>query len=345
MLALCKITPGEGGIAVCEREPREPGPGEVKIKVAAAGICGTDMQIYYWAPRMARRMELPRVLGHEVSGIVDAVGEGVTRPAIGDHVSLESHIFCGTCRPCRDGKAHLCRNITYPGISIDGGFAEYVTVPARIAWINPPGISHEIAAMMEPFGISVHASLVGAGVAGKSVLINGCGPIGLMNVATARALGAASIVACDLNPLQLGLAERLGADRTVNAGEEDLVAVIEDMTGGDGVDVAIEYSGSEEGFNACFAGLAKGGDLRLVGAPPRPIPVDFTQWLTKCPAMQNIHGRRIWQDWERASELILSGKVDLTPIMSHTLPLADAVRGFELIRSGEAIKPLIIPAG
>ncbi|MCH8922469.1 MAG: zinc-binding dehydrogenase [Planctomycetes bacterium] len=155
----------------------------------------------------------------------------------------------------------------------------------------------------------------------------------------------ASIVACDLNPLRLGLAERLGADRTVNAGEEDLVAVIEDMTGGDGVDVAIEYSGSEEGFNACFAGLAKGGDLRLVGAPPRPIPVDFTQWLTKCPAMQNIHGRRIWQDWERASELILSGKVDLTPIMSHTLPLADAVRGFELIRAGEAIKPLIIPAG
>ena len=166
-----------------------------------------------------------------------------------------------------------------------------------------------------------------------------------MNVATARALGAERIVACDLNPLRLGLAETLGADRTVNAGEEDLPGVIEDMTGGDGIDVGIEYSGSEAGFNAVFACLAKGGDFRLVGAPPRPIPVDFTQWLQKCPALQNIHGRRIWQDWERATELIVSGKVDLTPIMSHTLPLAEAVRGFELIRAGEAIKPLIIPPG
>ena len=265
MFAVCKVQEGEGGIAVEERYPRDPGPGEIMIKVAAAGICGTDMQIYYWAPRMARRMELPRVLGHEACGYVEKIGDGVMNVAVGDYVSLESHVYCGTCRPCRLGKAHLCTKTTYPGVSFDGGFAEYVTVPSQIAWINPADLPIEVAAMMEPFGIAVHTSLAGGGVAGRTVLVNGCGPIGLMNVASARALGATRIIACDINPLRLATAEKMGVDRAVNAAEEDLQAVVMDMTGGDGVDVAIEYSGSEAGFNACFQALAKGGDFRLVG--------------------------------------------------------------------------------
>jgi threonine 3-dehydrogenase len=343
MLAVCKVAEGEGGIAVCEREPRDPGPGEIRLKVSAAGICGTDMQIYYWAPRMARRMTLPRILGHEACGIVEAVGPDVRRPAIGDFVSLESHVFCGACRPCRLGNAHLCENTTYPGINFDGGFAEYVTVPAQIAWVNPPDLPVAVAAMMEPFGIAVHATLAGAGVAGRTVLVNGCGPIGLMNVATARALGARRVIACDLNALRLATAAEMGADRCVDAAKEDLRAAVADLTGGAGVDVAIEYSGSEDGFNAAFDCLAKGGDLRLVGAPPRPIPVDFTQWLLKCPSMQNIHGRRIWDSWQRATELLAAGAVDLGPINSHQLSLADGPKGFELIREGKAVKPLIVP--
>lgn len=343
MLAVCKVEAGRGGIAVLEREPRDPGPGEIRIKVAAAGVCGTDMQIYYWAPRMARRMTLPRVLGHEVGGVVDKIGSGVTNLRVGDHVSLESHIYCGACRPCRQGNAHLCRNTAYPGIDIDGAFAEYVTVPAHIAWVNPPGMPFEIAAMMEPFGIAVHAALAGGGVAGRSVLINGCGPIGLMAVAAARALGAARIVACDLNALRLATAVKMGADRTVNAGEEDVVPIVNDMTGGEGADVAIEFSGSEAGFNACFEALAKGGDFRLVGAPPTAIPVDFTRWLLKCPAMQNIHGRRIWDSWVQSSEMVAQGRVDLRPILSHTLPVKEAARAFELIVEGKAVKPMIVP--
>lgn len=343
MLAVCKVQEGEGGIAVEERDPRDPGPGEILIKVAAAGICGTDMQIYYWAPRMARRMQLPRVLGHEACGYVEAIGEGVMNVEVGDYVSLESHVYCGTCRPCRLGKAHLCTETTYPGVSFDGGFAEYVTVPSQIAWKNPADLPIEVAAMMEPFGISVHTSLAGSGVAGRTVLVNGCGPIGLMNVASARALGATRIIACDINPLRLATAEKMGADRTVNAAEEDLQSVVRDMTTGDGVDVAIEYSGTEAGFNACFEALAKGGDFRLVGAPPTAIPVDFTHWVVKCPEMQNIHGRRIWDSWQVASELVSSGAVDLGPIHSHSLPIKDGPFGFELIREGKALKPLIVP--
>jgi threonine 3-dehydrogenase len=217
MLAVCKVEPGEDGIEICRREPRDPGPGEIRLKVAAAGICGTDMQIYHWAPRMARRMALPRTLGHEVSGTVDAVGPGVEAPAVGDRVALESHIYCGVCRPCRLGKAHLCTDTAYPGIDIDGAFAEYVTVPARIAWEIPSAMGFETAAMMEPFGIAVHAALAGGGVAGRSVLVNGCGPIGLMCVAACRALGALTVIACDMNGLRLKTAGEMGADLCVDA--------------------------------------------------------------------------------------------------------------------------------
>ena len=345
MLALCKVEATEGGIAVRDREPRDAGPGEIRLKVAAAGICGTDMQIFNWAPRMARRMELPRILGHEVSGTVDQVGEGVTNVALGDHVSLESHIYCGTCRPCRLGKAHLCTETTYPGIDIDGAFAEYVTVPSVIAWKNPRELPHETGAMLEPFGIGVHACLEGTGVSGQSVLINGCGPIGLMAVAVARALGASRIIAADLNPLRLKTAEIMGADRVVKADEEETAAVARDMTGGDGVDVGIEFSGSEAGFNSVFDSLCKGADMRLVGGPPSAIPVDLTYWLLKCPTLIPIHGRRIWDTWQRATDLIYSGAVDLKPIQSHVLPLSEAVEGFELIRRGEAVKPLLVPEG
>ena len=141
MLTVCKVAEGEGGIAVLEGEPREPGPGEVMIKVSAAGICGTDMQIYYWAPRMARRMTLPRVLGHEACGIVTAVGPDVSSPAIGDFVSLESHVFCGTCRPCRLGNAHLYADPFLPDDAVRyAGGTSFVAKSAFLRWVSELGV-------------------------------------------------------------------------------------------------------------------------------------------------------------------------------------------------------------
>jgi threonine 3-dehydrogenase len=344
MKALCKVEPGEGGIALRDIAMREPGEGQIRIKVAAAGICGTDMQIFRWAPRMARRMQLPRVLGHELSGTVSALGAGVSHLAIGDHVTLESHIWCGHCTTCRRGREHLCENTRYPGIDIDGGFAEEVVVPASIAWVTPASLPHEIAAMLEPFGIAVHASLAGSGVSGQRVLVNGCGPIGLMNVAAARALGARTVIACDPNPLRLATARAMGADHVIDPGRDDLERACRDLTGGLGVDVGIEYSGTEAGFQAVFASLCKGGDFRLVGAPPQAIPVDFTWWLLKCPTLLTIHGRRIWDTWTVSSALVLENKVDLRPIASHVLPLTEGVAAFDLIRRGEAVKPILVPA-
>jgi threonine 3-dehydrogenase len=344
MQALSKVEPGVGGVALREVAVPEAGAQEIRIKVGAAGICGTDMQIYKWAPRMARRMRLPTVMGHEVSGIVDQVGSAVRHVKAGDHVALESHIYCGHCVQCRRGQEHLCADTKYPGIDIDGGFAEYVVVPASIAWVLTQPLDHTIAAMLEPFGIGVHAALEGTGVSGQTVLINGCGPIGLMCIAAARALGARKIIAGDMNPLRLASALQMGADRVVKVDQESLVDSVRDFTGGVGVDVGIEFSGSENGFKAVFESLAKGADFRLVGAPANPISVDFTQWLLKCPKMHNIHGRRIWKTWEQAMPLIYEGKVDLKPLVSHVLPMAEAASGFDLILQGQAVKPIIIPA-
>jgi threonine 3-dehydrogenase len=344
MLAMSKVQAVEGGVGLTAFEMKEPKAGEVRLKVQAAGVCGTDMQIYKWAPRMARRMALPRVMGHEVSGIVDAVGPGVTRLTLGQQAVLESHIFCGHCHPCQTDKAHLCENTRYPGIDIDGGFAPYIVVPEQIVYPLDQPLEPQIAAMLEPFGIGVHAALEGTGVAGQSVLVNGCGPIGLMAIAAARALGARRILAADANPRRLKIAEQLGADRIVDVRDESIVHVARDGTGGRGVDVGMEFSGTEAGFNAVFESLAKGADFRLIGGPSGPIPVDFTYWLLKCPTLYNIHGRRIWKTWAQAMPLIYEGRVCLHPLVSHVLPIAESPRAFELILQGEAVKPIVVPA-
>ncbi len=343
VLAISKTADGVGGLALTKHDVPEPGPGEFRLKVAAAGICGTDMQIYHWAPRMARRMALPRIMGHEVSGVVEAVGTGVTRVALGDHVSLESHIYCGQCAPCKQDRAHLCEATRYPGIDIDGAFASHLVVPEVIAWKNSKDLPHEDAAMLEPFGIAVHACLEGSGVDSQSVLINGCGPIGLMAVAAARALGAANIIAADPNPLRRDQATKIGADDAFDPASVDLVSAVNDVTRNAGVDVAIEFSGQPDGFRASIEAVAKGGDFRLVGAPAHPLEIDLTRWLLRCPRIINIHGRRIWESWEAAVPLIESGAVDLAPIRSHVLPLSEGLQGFDLILKGDALKPILIP--
>lgn len=341
MLALRKIAPVTGGLELHEVVKPEPGPGEIRIKVKLAGLCGTDVHIYHWAPRMATRMSLPRTIGHEVCGVVDAIGEGVAEIKEGDQVSLESHISCGKCRPCMLDQRHLCANLQYPGIDIDGCFADWVVVPASIAWVNPPGLSPEFSAMMEPFGIAVHACGEGTGVAGQVVLVNGCGPIGLMAVGVASALGARRVIAADLNPLRLAAAEKMGADQLINPSKKDLVKEVSCVTGGYGADVAIELTGADAGLKASLKALRRGGDYRLIGVPPSPVEIDLTQWVRTGPTIHNIHGRRVWRSWQQASDLLDSGKVDLSPLVSHVVPLKDANQAFELILKGEAVKPLL----
>jgi threonine 3-dehydrogenase len=343
MLALAKTKAVTDGLALCELEPRQPGPGEILVNVKAAGVCGTDMHIRNWVAWMAQRMKLPRVLGHEGSGVVVGIGEGVSSVKVGDKVSLESHIFCGKCYQCLMGRANVCQSTTYPGFDIDGTFAPYVTVPASIAWINPPDMPDEVAAVLEPFGIAVHATLIGSGVAGQMVLVNGCGPIGLMNVAVARYFGARTIVAADPNPLRRKMAEVMGSDAAVDPLEMDLPAYIRDVSGGNGADVVIEYSGQANGLNNCMNSVTAGGDLRLCAFPALPVEMDLNSWRRTRPSVYNIHGRKIWSTWVTATPLIYEKKIDLKPIISHIIPLSDGRRAFDLMLKGEALKPILIP--
>lgn len=346
MLGICKVKAARGGVELCEGlEVPEPAPGEIKLKVGATGICGTDLHIYHWVPWAASQIKVPQILGHEISGHVEAVGPGVTGIKQGDLVSLESHIFCGNCHQCLTGKAHLCSQLHYPGIDRPGGLAEYVCVPARIAWVHRVPVSMQVAAMFEPFGIAVQACLEGCGVSGQDVLITGCGPIGLMAVAAARALGAARVIATDLTTPRLQAAASMGADRVINVEEEDPVAVVMDLTGRKGVDVAMEYSGQERALSQAIEALTRGGDLRLIGAPDNPVNLDLNRIILKGINVQGIHGRKIFHSWSHASRLVYSGKVDLRPLVSHVLPLRNGVRAFDLIERGEAVKILIQPEG
>lgn len=342
MLTLAKTAPVTDGIDYLEREVRPPGPEEVVLEVKAAGLCGTDVQIFRWPPWLAKRVPIPCVLGHEMGGRVHELGSRVTNVKVGDNVSLESHVFCGKCYQCLNDRAHLCPLKTAPGVDFDGVFAKYVTVPASILWVNPPDFPWELGAIMEPFGIAVHASLEGSGVSGQSVVVNGCGPIGLMNIAAARALGAAAILAIEPSATRRQAALRMGADRVIDPAAEDARSAVYDATLGRGADVVIEYSGQVEGLRTCVEVLTPGGDLRMCATPSYPVEYDFTAWKSKRPTIINIHGRRIWSTWVKATDLINRG-VDLKPLLSHVMPLSQGRKAFDLVFAGEALKPILVP--
>jgi threonine 3-dehydrogenase len=342
MLCIRKIDRGVGHLSVDHIDQPEAGPSEVLLKVSAAGICGTDMHIYHWAP-FSERLKLPTVLGHEISGKVAAVGANVQKVKPGDFVTVESHIACGNCYACHTNRAHVCSNTRYPGVDIDGGFAEYTVLPEQIVMPLPETIDRKVAAMFEPFGIAVHASLEGSGVAGANVLITGCGPIGLMNIMAARALGAHRIIATDINQLRLKQAEQAGADTCVNPLKENTTEVVNKLTSGNGVDVMIEYSGASESLALAAACVTPGGELRLVGVPAGETPIHLEKWLLRGLVVRNIHGRRLHHTWEHATRLVVDNKVDLSALVSHVLPLDEGQRGFDLINNGEAIKVLFEP--
>ncbi|WP_336966474.1 alcohol dehydrogenase catalytic domain-containing protein [Sphingobium aquiterrae] len=345
MLAICKTEPVPGGITVQEvLSLGEPTGSNVRLRVEAAGICGTDLLIYKWGG-FAHRMMLPTVLGHEISGVVEAIGPGVTRVAVGDRVSVESHLPCGRCYTCNRGWSHVCPNTRYPGVDFHGGFASHVMLPEQVLFPVPGDVGPLQAAMMEPFGIAVHASQEGSGVSGLNVLISGCGPIGLMNVAVAKALGANRIVALDINPLRLRAAETMGADVTIDVSKGSAAHAVTQLTRGRGMDVAIDYSAQAGSIDALEPLITHGGELRLLGVPSEPVPVNLDRWLFKGLVVRSLHGRRLFSSWETATRLLIDGHVDLLPLVSHRLPISDALKGFDAALRGDALKVIFEPNG
>jgi len=340
---LVKETPAPG-LVLREVDVREPGPDEILVKIKAASICGTDLHIWRWDHWAAGRLRPPVITGHEFTGVVEAVGSGVSTPRVGDHVSLESHVICHTCYQCRTGKGHICQNTRILGVDIDGGFAEYATVPAENAWVNPPDLPWEIAAVLEPFGNAVHTVYSGIGVEGKSVLVTGAGPIGLMAIAVARSSGATLVVATDLQPYRLEFAKLMGADRVVNVSEEDPVEVVRELTGGSGVEVLLEFSGNERAIHQGLNALMPGGEARILGIPSDPIRFDLAgELVMRGITAVGIAGRRLYETWYQGSGLIYNGRVDLNPLITHHFALEDYREAFELLERGEGVKAVLYP--
>ncbi len=344
MKAVVKARPGPGAELRQVEVPR-PGPGEVLVKVRAASICGTDHHIYRWDPWSAGRVRPPLVLGHEFCGDVVELGSGVDTLAVGDYVSAESHVVCGTCYQCRTGQAHVCRKTRILGVDRDGCFAEYVVIPAANAWPNSPDLPSDVASMQEPLGNAVHTALAFPLVA-RTVAVVGCGPIGLCALAIARAAGAARVIAAEVNPYRQELARRMGAHRVVDPGREDLARVLLDETGGVGVDVLLEMSGHPDATRGGLRGTRSGGQVVLLGLASSAFELDVgNELVMRGLTVKGITGRRLWSTWYEMNAFLDSGVLDVTPVITHRLPLEEFRLGMELMARGECGKVVLYPSG
>jgi threonine 3-dehydrogenase len=343
MKAVMKTQPGPGAELV-ERPLRSPGPGEVRVRIEVAAICGSDVHVYEWAPRVAKSgMPLPVVMGHEYAGEVVEVGPGVTQLQVGDRVSGETHFPCGNCHLCRIGKQHICQNLQIVGRHFDGCFAEEMIVPAICAYRVPDSLSFETAALLEPLGCGVRP-LLDAEVAGSSVLVLGAGPIGLFAVAGARALGAVEVMATNRSEFRLDLAAAMGATACINPEREDVVEVAKSRTDGVGVDIVLESSGSQVALGQGLKALRKGGTMLLIGLPSSPVEVDVTSDLIlKEITVRGFHGREMFRTWERVLPLVANGAIPTEPVITHRMALGEFAEGFAAAAERRAGKVLLSP--
>ena len=344
MLAVVKPQP-EPGVEVRDVAIPQIGPLEVLVKVAVASICGTDLHIYNWDRWAANRIHPPLIPGHEFCGNVVAVGNEVTTVKEGDFVSAEMHVACGKCLQCRTGEAHICQFVKIIGVDTDGAFAEYVKIPESNIWKLDPAIPKEYASILDPLGNAVHTVLAGE-IAAKTVAITGCGPIGLFSIAVARAVGATTIFAIEVNDHRRRLAEQMKADHVLDPAAGDVAKRVLDLTGGLGVDVVLEMAGHPDAIRTAFDIVRRGGRISLLGLTSKPISLNFSEDIIfKGITVQGINGRRMYQTWYQMTALLKAGKLDLHPVITDSIAMKDFSKGMERLKTGEASKILVYPNG
>ncbi len=344
--AWVKATRGPGGEIRNVAEP-VPGENDVLLAVRASSVCGTDLHIWAWNEWAQTHVtRIPLILGHELSGEVVRVGSGVTNLAVGDHVSAETHIADGTCYACRRGKMHICERVEVLGVQHDGVFAEYAVLPATNAWKNDPQLDPALASIQEPLGNAVHSLLPEDNIedlAGKNVLVTGCGPIGLLAIAVARQIGARRIFATEVNPVRIALAKEMGADRVFHPVQEaaQVGPTILSETDGNGVDVAVEMSGHPASLRLVFDALTPGGRVSLLGLFDRDATLNVNDAIVlKAARVHGIYGRRMFETWYQVKNLLEQPglRAKMARIITHRVPLAELPRAMGLIESAQAAK-------
>lgn len=341
MLAVKKLDDAPGLTWCPETKVPELQSGQVLVAVTHAGICGTDRHVYEWDRWSRSRVSLGITLGHELCGKVIAVGPNVQQAKIGQRVSAEGHIGCGKCPNCRTGEAHICQRVDILGIDRDGCFAQFVALPEENLWPVHPEISDPVAAIFDPLGNAVH-TVMAANVSSRSVLITGVGIIGLMAVTVARAAGASQIVVTDTNPQRLELAQALGADQAFRADDPQWLQQVSHCSHGKGPEVLLEMSGHPQAIRDGFRALANGGTAALLGLPKEPVLFDLpNDIIFKGAKVLGINGRRMFETWYQMERFLLASHLNLEPIITHQIELADFDHGFKLMQSGEAIKVVL----
>ncbi len=349
-------TKPEKGFEIKEiSEPEITHGNQVKIKVEVASICGTDhhMWVYdQWAQNRLPRA-IPFVAGHEVGGTVIEIGNDVKNIQVGDKVSLECHEACGTCYQCRSDRMHVCRNTKIFGVDKNGIFAEYAVFPELNAWKNDDDLDPVLASIQDPLGNAIHSIHPKnniADIAGKNVLITGCGPIGLMSIPIVKMLGAGQVFATagGNNMLRLNMANDMGVDMVLNAREEgeNIPKIIRDATNGDGVDVLLEMSGNVHALKQGLDSLTYGGRVSLLGFFSGPITYDMNSLIiSKGANVYGIAGRRMFQTWQEMRGLLKSRNLQekLKKLITHRINMTDWETGMIEINEKRAIKVVMDP--
>ncbi len=328
---------GPGDVALVDRPAPEPGPGQVVVRVASVGVCGSDVH-YYEHGRIGRFVvDEPLVLGHEAAGEVTAVGPGVTAPTVGQRVSVEPGVPDLTCEQCLAGRYNLCPGMRFFATPpIDGAFAEYVVVHAAFAHPVPDGISDDAAALLEPLSVGIWACRKGRVTAGSRVLVTGAGPIGLGSVQAARAFGATEVVVSDVNPARLALARELGATGTVDARTDSLSGLPRPP------EVLLECSGHPAATADALRALDRAGRAVLVGMGGDELPLPLS--VVQERELEVTGTFRYAGTWPTAIALVAAGRIDLDRLVTGTYRLDQAEEALTAgRRDRQSVKVVVHP--
>ncbi|RLU83576.1 L-threonine 3-dehydrogenase [Streptomyces griseocarneus] len=338
MRALVKTQAGPG-LELTEVPTPEAGPGQVLIKVLRTGICGTDLHIDSWDDWAARVVRAPLVVGHEFAGEVVETGPGVSSVSVGDIVSGEGHLVCGTCRNCMAGRRHLCIRTIGLGVHTDGAFAEYVVLPESNVWVHRHEIDIDVAAIFDPFGNAVHTAL-SFPVLNEDVLITGAGPIGMMAAAVANHAGARSTVITDVSPYRLALAQKMGATVALDVSSRRIADVMPELGMTEGFDIGMEMSGRADALQDMIATMSPGGRIAALGLPTGDVSIDMATVVTRMLTLRGIYGREMFETWYAMSVLLRNG-LDISPVITHRFGFEQYGEAFATARSGQCGKVVI----
>jgi threonine 3-dehydrogenase len=327
------------GLELVDRPEPQPGHGEVKIRVLRAGICGTDLHIAAWDDWAAGAVNAPLIVGHEFAGEVVEVGDQVRDVRVGDQVSGEGHIVCGTCRNCRAGRRHLCIRTKSVGVNRDGAFADYVVLPESNVWVHHPPVDLDLAAVFDPFGNAVHTAL-SFPLVGEDVLITGAGPIGLMAAAVCRHVGARFVVITDVSVPRLELAKRMGVDLAVDVSRQRVAAAQRELGMVEGFDIGLEMSGHPAALPEMLENMNHGGRIAVLGLPSAPIEIDWGKIVTHMITVKGIYGREMFETWYAMSAMLRSG-LSIAPVITDRFPAEQWHEAFETTRAARSGKVVI----